>query len=194
MLGHYKTLLEIRKLNLEIKKLGVPEESAKGIEEYANRHGGRKNELTTAIRFSLNIIANRIDQGYNIEVRCEPLPTADSEHTAEQRAAIATVQANAANMKFLKLDGKPILKLAEKIGESKDKAEGSEKARGKKIRHSEKKGPLLHRLESSLIKPRFGVLARHELPTVRSTSGKLEFLARRALTPLAVYSLANNIN
>lgn len=135
VLGHYKTLLEIRKLQLEIAKLGVPNESAKGIEEYANQHmergiekvtveimnqfytgndGGRKNELTNAVRISLNKIANRIDNGYNIEVRCEPLGAATPEESKGQRAAIAAVQAASKNMQFLKLDGKPILRLPEK--------------------------------------------------------------------------------
>jgi hypothetical protein len=140
VLGHYKSLLEIRKLQLEIRKLGVPDESAKGIEEYANQHmekgiesvttdimnqfykgkdGGRRNELTTAVRISLNRLANRIDQGYNIEVRCEPFTAAAKPENEEQRAAIETVQSNSANMRFLKLDGKPILKLPEKGEEGK---------------------------------------------------------------------------
>jgi len=93
----YKKLLEIRKIQLEIHKLGLPDESAKGIEDYANSHmangiekvsveivnefykgdSGRKHELTTAVRISLNRIANRIDNGYNIKcaVRRLPQPT-----------------------------------------------------------------------------------------------------------------------
>lgn len=139
VLGHYKNLLEIRKLQLEIQKLGVPDESARGIGEYANQYmengiekvtveivkqfhtgkdTGRKNELTTAVRVSLNMIANRIDQGYNIEVRCEPRTAADkSEQAEKERTALAVVQANSANMQFLKLNGKPLLKLSERAND-----------------------------------------------------------------------------
>jgi hypothetical protein len=131
----YKNLLEIRKIQMDIQRLGVPDESTKGIEDYANTHmekgienvsveivnnfykgeRGRKNELTTAIRFSLNMIANRIDEGYNIEVRAEPLAAADDakKENAEKKAAIAAVQAASANLQFLKLEGRPILRLPE---------------------------------------------------------------------------------
>jgi len=76
----YKQLLEIRKLNQEIQQQGVPEKELSGIENYANNlmekgiekiavevikeyhkkdDKERKNELTNAVRISLNKIANR---------------------------------------------------------------------------------------------------------------------------------------
>ena len=165
VVGLYKSLLEIRKIQLEIRSLGVPDESTQGIEEYANHHmdrgiekvsveivnefymgadGGRKNELTNAVRISLNKIANRIDNGYNIEVRCEPLPAAEeTAENAEQRAAIAAVQAASANMQFLKLEGKPLLRLPEERLEEPGKTEESEKPRKpKKKAGSRKKQPV----------------------------------------------------
>lgn len=139
----YKQLLEIRKLSGEIKKQGIPEEKTSGIEEYANNmmetgiekiaievigefhkkdDKGRKNELTTHLKISLNRIANRIDQGFNLEVRIEPpqtdeedKSTADKEKDAELNKAVETIQAAAPSMQFIRLEGKPILHLPESV-------------------------------------------------------------------------------
>ena len=142
----YKQLLEIRKIQVDLQKQGVPDERTKGIEDHANQlmdsgiekvsveivrefhkgqDNGRKNELITAVRVSLNGIANRIDRGYNFEVRCASLPSADADEEAKK--AIASVQAASANMQFLKLEGSPILKLPEKkeeIEKNKEKETG----------------------------------------------------------------------
>jgi hypothetical protein len=134
VVGLYKGLLGLRKSLEELKDQGVPDQSAKGVQEYANQHmekgiervsieivsefykdrdDGRRNELKTQVRISLNAIANRIDRGYNIEVRSAPLATDDTEQNAKQRAAIAAVQAASANMQYLNLEGQPILQLPE---------------------------------------------------------------------------------
>lgn len=132
----YKQLLEIRKLRQEIRKQGVPDEETTGIENYANQlmekgiekiavevvnefhkkdDKGRKNELTNAVRISLNKIANRIDCGFNIEVRVEPIAKkeGDEQENTELQNAIAAIHSAAANMQFIKLEGQPILKLPE---------------------------------------------------------------------------------
>lgn len=137
----YKQLLEIRKLNSEIKKQGVPDKEVSGIENYANElmekgidkianevvkdfhkkdDKGRKNELTTAVRISLNMIANRIDQGFNLEVRVAPMPkeegedAKDTDGAAEElQRAITAIQSATPNMQFMKLEGKPLLRLPE---------------------------------------------------------------------------------
>jgi hypothetical protein len=131
----YKNLLEIRKLQTDIRNQGIPDDATKGIEEYANTHmtrgieglsveivnefyqgndSGRKNELIAAMHISLNKIANRIDHGYNIEVRCEPPAPKDAAAQSEEtKNAVAQVLAASANMQFLKLDGKPLLGLPE---------------------------------------------------------------------------------
>ncbi len=142
----YKQLLEIRKLSGEIKKQGVPEEKTTGIEEYANNlmeegiskisvdivneyhkkdDKGRKNELTTAVKISLNKIANRIDHGFNIEVRVEaPRPedeaSGDGKESAELKKAIETIQAAMPRMQFINLEGRPILHLPETIKKQKN--------------------------------------------------------------------------
>jgi hypothetical protein len=129
----YKNLLEIRRLQTEIQKQGITK-AAKDVEEHANdfmdkeigklsielvtefykgNDAGRKNELRNGVNASLNRLANRIDRGYNFEVRCQPLAAGKPEKD-ETKKAIAAIQAATANMQFLKLDGKPILRLSEK--------------------------------------------------------------------------------
>ncbi len=132
----YKQLLEIRKLRLEIQQQGVPDEQTTGIENYANqlmengiekiaveivnefhkgKDKGRKNELTNAVRISLNKIANRIDRGFNFEVRVAPIVEKDekAQDNVQLQKVIALIQSATANMQFLKLGGRPILRLPE---------------------------------------------------------------------------------
>jgi hypothetical protein len=139
----YKQLLEIRKLSGEIRKQGVPDEEMTGIEKHANQlmengiekiavdivntyhkkeDKGRKHELTTAVRFSLNKIANRIDHGFNIEVRVEPVTkNKDEKEDKDLESAIEAIQGATTNMQFMKLEGQPILKLPEIKDKSKKK-------------------------------------------------------------------------
>jgi hypothetical protein len=133
----YKNLLDIRKLQTEIEKQGITK-AAKDVEEHANDFmekgigklsieivnefykggdAGRKNELRNGVNISLNMLASRVDRGYNFEVRCQPLPAGKPEKE-ETKRAIAAIQAATANMQFLKLEGKPILKLPEKTGQA----------------------------------------------------------------------------
>lgn len=131
----YKQLLEIPKHHAELRKLGVPDNQIAGIENHANKlmgdgiekitveivdefykgnDKGRKHELTNSVRISLNRIANRIDRGFNLEVRVEPLTKRDQQTENEElQKAIALIQSAAANMQFLKLEGQPVLKLPE---------------------------------------------------------------------------------
>lgn len=135
----YKQLLEIRKLSAEIRKQGVPDDKTVGIEEHANslmetgiekiaidvvsefhkkddKH--RKNELTTAVRIALNRVANRIDKGFNLEVRAAPVPEPEegeekATNSAELLKATQTIQAAMPSMQFMNLEGRPILHLPE---------------------------------------------------------------------------------
>ncbi len=132
----YKQLLEIRKLRQELQKQGVPDERITGIQDYANhlmgegienvtieiinqfykeKDKGRKNELTNAVRISLKKLANRIDKGFNVEVRVEPLDKVEpeSEENIKIREATNIIQTATKNMQFLKAEGSPILKLPE---------------------------------------------------------------------------------
>jgi hypothetical protein len=139
----YKQLLEIRKLRGELLKQGIPKENTVAIEEYANNlmdtgteklsveiverfykgnETGRKNELINATKISLNRMANRIDRGYNIEVRVEPIRKEQQEEGDKDLIEnIKIVQAASKNMEFMKLEGKPILHLPEKSEKTKRK-------------------------------------------------------------------------
>jgi hypothetical protein len=114
----YKRILEIRKLQGDIERLKIPEtianemkkfantEMEKQIEsftveivnEYISQDGHRKNELRNAVKVSLNGMANRIDRGFNIEVRFEP--PKDKNANPEVTQAFETVRAAQINMQY----------------------------------------------------------------------------------------------
>jgi hypothetical protein len=137
----YKKLLEIRRLQADLANQGVPKKNLTGIEEHAKGvmekgieaiikelmrdfkstvDPGRKNELTVELRLALNKISNRIDSGYNIEVRMQApaglTESANESNEVEQKLATKyynDIRSAAKNMQFLKLDGEPILHLPE---------------------------------------------------------------------------------
>jgi hypothetical protein len=137
IVGQYKKILEIKKLQLELDRLELPEEISEKAKEHANtlmeksidtftleivqeyhtgKDGERKNELRNAVKLSLNKIANKIDHGFNFEVRIEPPKALDkSKESEEIQQAVQTIKAASANMQYLKLEGPPILALPEKI-------------------------------------------------------------------------------
>lgn len=140
----YKQLLEIRKLRQDLQKQGVPDKRTEGIEHYANElmsdgidklsteiiekfykkdDKERKNELTNAVIISLNKIANRIDKGYNFDVRVEPLSEPEAQEKAQSDPTllenISIIENASKNIQFMKLEGSPILNLPESKKESK---------------------------------------------------------------------------
>jgi hypothetical protein len=143
----YKQLLEIRKLQGELKKQGMVKKDLKGIEDHANNmmekgieklvqelltefhvgaDEGRKNELSIELKYSLTKVANRVDRGFNIEVRmAEPEETdPDTETEEEQAEAIkhhSRIQGASETLQFLRLDGDPILSLPEEKTEKSKK-------------------------------------------------------------------------
>jgi len=86
-------------------------------EFYTKKDGGRKNELTTEIRCSLNAIANRIDKGYNIEVRVRPITHEDEGQKVKTEDAknIDIILTAAKALQFLKVGGDPVLGLPESV-------------------------------------------------------------------------------
>jgi hypothetical protein len=144
----YKQLLEIRKLQGELKKQGMEKKDLKGIEDHANnlmekgietlvqdllkefhvgQDIGRKNELSIELKYSLTKVANRVDRGFNIEVRmAEPEETAADTETDEKQAdAIknyARIHGASETLQFLRLDGDPILSLPEEKTEKPKKS------------------------------------------------------------------------
>ncbi len=139
----YKQLLEIRKLRSDLQKQGVPDPDTTGIENYANqlmetgikkltaeivdrfykkKDEGRKNELKNAVTISLNRLATRIDQGFNLEVRVQPMKADDQvAQDAQTKSAIELIQKATQNMQFLRLEGQPILKLEDGKRKKKEK-------------------------------------------------------------------------
>jgi hypothetical protein len=147
IVGIYKQILEIRKLHGELKNQGVTTKELQGVfnhannrmkkeieqltaelldKYYAKKDEGRRNELATELHFSLNKIANRIDKGYSVEIRVQPLP--DEEKAAKKggRAAadaehIEAILAASKSLEFLRLQGEPILTLPESQNNAEDK-------------------------------------------------------------------------
>lgn len=129
----YKKILEIKKLQLEIERLELPEEISAKTKEHANTlmdaqlekftvelmheykvvDGGRKNELRNAVKVSLDMVANRIDRGFNFEVRVEPPKEEKAAEDEETERAVQTIQGASVNMQYMKLEGPPILALPE---------------------------------------------------------------------------------
>lgn len=146
----YKQLLEIRKLQGELTKQGLEKDNLKGIEKHANGlmeqgidklvkelltefhkvdDNGRKNELSIELKYALKKIANRVDRGFNIEVRMTEPDTTEPESDELDAAASkdatryqARIAAAAETLQFLKLEGEPILSLPEKKPEPSKKA------------------------------------------------------------------------
>ncbi|MEW6194276.1 MAG: hypothetical protein AB1521_03850 [Bacteroidota bacterium] len=140
ILALYKNLLEIKKLHKELKENGVPEDDLKGIEQHANEliekgvekllpelfdkyavklERQRENELRNSLRISLNKLANRVDRGYNIEVRAKP-PEEKKEGDIEEASSINKDSTNikvvlekSKSLRFIKSSGDPILCLPE---------------------------------------------------------------------------------
>ncbi len=153
IVGLYKQLLEVRKLQGELLKQGLDKKDVKGVEDHANKlmdkgidvlvkdllaefetkgDGHRSNELAVEIKYSLKKIANRVDRGFNIEVRMEEPEEPDDDEQAAPNDAQAQmyqrIQGAATGMQFLKLEGDPILSLAEAEKPKTKKVDGAEAA------------------------------------------------------------------
>ncbi|GHV93102.1 hypothetical protein AGMMS50268_36050 [Spirochaetia bacterium] len=135
----YQSILEIRKLNHELKEQGVPEKNLRGIEEHANEkmaaavsqgvsdllakfasnmEKGRRSEMTISLTKSMNKIANRIDSGYNFDVRFSD-EKIDKEMDEEQEEKVKQeIQKLSKNLEFMNLTGEKILSLPETIKEN----------------------------------------------------------------------------
>lgn len=139
ILNHYKKILEIKVLRNQLKEKGVPASKTKSIESHANGmmkteikaiakevmdeyytgENGRKNELENSLVIALNKLANRIDKGFNVEIRVEPLPEPiEDEETSEeyqtQSKLINSIKSSAQNIEFIETGGESILELPER--------------------------------------------------------------------------------
>lgn len=148
----YKQVLKFRKIYKDLVESGMPEEKMKEIKKHADQvmtegidtltveivdayykgDSGRKNELKNAVRVSLKKMANRIDRGYNIEVRVERLPDKEDEKTKETNKNIETIKSAVESMQYMNLEGTPLLSLPE--------TESVETSKGETIKRSHSKG------------------------------------------------------
>ncbi len=138
ILTMYKTILEIRQLRNELKQKGVPDTETAGVEshvntlmeseikkiaeeaveEHYNGNAGRKHELENGMVIALNKLANRIDRGFKVEIRIEPLPEPAEEEqlTPEEQQRLDLVQSiseSANNIEYIDNLGESILGLPE---------------------------------------------------------------------------------
>lgn len=134
----YKKMLEIRVLRNQLSDQGVPDPPLHSIDEHVNHlmgegieglvgeldakyaaihDAGRRNELRTELGLALNQIANRIDKGYNFEIRAQPIEETEGESEdrddASKRESIDAILKAAEGLQFLKLTGDHILSLPE---------------------------------------------------------------------------------
>lgn len=140
ILAAYSQILDIRLKRAELKELDVDDDVLAPLDKHANARmataneqlsleivasstvvpdEGRRHELTTSVRFSLNEMANRIDAGYNFEIRAALPEGADDEEDesdgedAPEAAVIRGIIQRAPNLTFINSTGKPILSLEE---------------------------------------------------------------------------------
>lgn len=147
IINNYKTVLEIKILRNQLKDKGIPDSETKGIESYANssmeelikkiakevitEHNKvteetRRNELENATIIALNKIANRIDKGFNIEVRVELLPPPEDKTTEDieykkQQETLQKIQDKSRTLEYINTSGQPILELNESTEKTKKK-------------------------------------------------------------------------
>lgn len=137
LIDNYKKLIEIKIKKKELSQLGVKDEDLKGIEDHSNdfmknaiegivkkiskeyKGNGdeeRTNELLSGIGISLNKIANRIDKGFNFEVRIKidkSMEDEKSEDNKHSKKEIKEILKASEHLQYLKLVGDPILSLPE---------------------------------------------------------------------------------
>lgn len=138
----YKQILEIRLLKQQLAERDVPDDTLAGIDRHAesimrpkieelaqelveryvqerlDQH--RQNELLTELRHSLNKIANRIDQGVNIEIRPPALEEEEEPEEGEgqpegdaQTEAIRQIAESATKIEHHRVPGGSVLHLPE---------------------------------------------------------------------------------
>jgi len=139
----YKQLLEIKKLKRQLVAQKVPEERLSGIDSHAasivspaldqlskelmEQYGGhfnqsRKNEISIEIRHSLNKLANRIDRGFNVELRVSPIEDGaenegDSDGADTSEKARRQIIRSGSQINHLEKTGEPVLFLPEDGGD-----------------------------------------------------------------------------
>ncbi len=142
--NNYKTILDIRKLRNELRDHGVPAKDTKAIEQYANTKmedeiakivqdifksykktdAARENEIKNAVTIALNKIANRIDYGFNIDIRVRPLKRGDTDANPVDVELINAIKEKTKSMVFMNTSGQQILQLSEQFDLKPPKSKG----------------------------------------------------------------------
>lgn len=148
IISAYKEILEVRLLHAQLAEKKVASERLKGVEDHTAeimskaieeiktellarsplQDNGRKNELSNALGAALNKLANRIDRGFNIEIRVEPIKTEEGEEEEEglsdtekeDRKNVQIIFEAMKTLEFMHPDGTPILHLPENIPDNSD--------------------------------------------------------------------------
>ena len=140
IISAYKEILEVRLLHAQLAEKKISAERLRGVEEHAeeimgkaiesvksallesypSEDIGRRNELNNALGPALSKLANRIDRGFNVEIRVEPLTDVSEEdeegentENEEKAQQIEAIRAAVSEMEFMNLTGQPILHLPE---------------------------------------------------------------------------------
>ena len=135
ILKAYKNFLEVKKLRRELAEKGVPDENIKGIDQHISESmgaaldeiskeefeshcvvedKGRRNELKIEFRLGLNKLANRIDRGYNFEVRASKEASDSDESPDETNRHLERIRDASEGLEFVNDTGEAILSLPEK--------------------------------------------------------------------------------
>jgi hypothetical protein len=135
----YKNLLDIKKSRQDLLEKEVPEEALNDLDKHINdkmergiiifvgeefdkhckiKDNGRKNELRNSLTISMNKIANRIDKGFNFEIRVGYIePQLDEEEGESEDSKIdkniQIILDSQKNLEFIRTEGNPILSLSE---------------------------------------------------------------------------------
>jgi hypothetical protein len=133
----YESFLNIRKLHREMSEAGIPDENLEGVSGYVSGtmeeeirrivdealseakldDEGRINELRKDLTIRISGLAERIDNGYDVEVRAGALPEPSEEGEEgdaldpDTQKATETVLEAQKSLEFMNVEGKAILAL-----------------------------------------------------------------------------------
>jgi len=135
----YKSLLEIKTLKQGLVSQDIPEEALKGITDHAKSvvkpemeklanelietyggeiAAGRNHEIKTELRQSLNKLAERIDRGFQIELRIYEDTTDSEDESNEHSAARIQIIESSAKISLLGSVAEPVLFLTDENKET----------------------------------------------------------------------------
>jgi len=161
LMSAYKQYWEIKKIKADLEeKNGVPPSKLDGLTEHianivkesidssiseiiggatAKLDSGRKNELKTELKLSLHKLANRLDRGFNIEVRINPpdLEALEDEEDSSLTSAAEVelfnkIKSYSENFSYIEQDQDPVIFLTEDLDELKNSDKKAQKKTTKK--------------------------------------------------------------